>query len=148
MMPQREQDQVMTTETSLEQAKAAVGFAALAIGKGHAALLDNEVTLDAATLEAMTQGVSQWLRTRYSSDMIDRAKTALGLSDAQQQDDADDTVIAAAHEASDAALERFFAPLAETTSTQDAFKTAQTALQHALYEAYGDASEGDDAPSA
>lgn len=138
----------MTTGVSLEQAKAAVGFAALSIGKGHAALQEAGVSVEDTTLQAMTQAVSQWLRDRYSDAMIERAKTALGLSDAQQQDDADESVINAAQEACEMTLIQFFSPLPDSPARQQAFEMASQAMQRALLDAYGDVSpEASDTPA-
>lgn len=128
------------SDTSATPAQlAAVGFAALAIGKAFDALEAVHFPLDDAQYAAMTQAVGGWLRERHGDAAVDAAKQALG-DGALGSDDAEEDEIDAAVEAAKQGLAASFAILGEqrADAIEAAHQAGLAAIREALAEAYGE----------
>lgn len=115
---------------------AAVGFAALAVGKSFEALEQAGVTLSVAQQGELSGAVGKWLRTHYDNATVESAKAALGESFASE--DAAEDEVAAAVEAAGSSLAVIFSQLEDAPA--EAIDSATDALHKALEDAYGEES--------
>ena len=84
----------MTTNVSLQCAQAAVGFAALTMGRTMAEFEASDRVPDPAAWQQATQAISQWLREQYGDEHVEWAKAR--LSDSVIEPEGDDECVAQA----------------------------------------------------
>lgn len=132
----------MTTDVSLQCARAALGFAALTMGHVSTELERLNQLPDEAAWQHATKAISQWLREQYSDELIEQAKASLGDAGAEQESD-DEQAAEAAQAASAAALSLLVTHCVGTDSAESLRNTVATAMAAAWQDAYGDVQEGE-----
>ncbi|WP_414502318.1 hypothetical protein [Zymobacter sp. IVIA_5232.4 C2] len=134
----------MTTDVSLQCARAAVGFAALTMGHVATELERIGQLPDDAAWQQATQAISQWLREQYSDELIEQAKASLG--DAAAESDSDDEQAAQAAQAASATTLSLLLTHCVSADVAEQLGDSVTAAMTASWQdAYGDSAEGEDA---
>ena len=134
----------MTTNVSLQCARAAVGFAALTMGHVATELERIGQLPDDATWQLATQAISQWLREQYSDELIEQAKASLG--DAAAESDGDDEQAGqAAQAASATALSLLLTHCVSAEVAEQLGDSVRVAMTASWQDAYGDIAGSEDA---
>ena len=134
---------LMTTDVSLQCARAAVGFAALTMGHVATELERINQLPDEAAWQQATQAVSHWLRKHYSDDVIEQAKASLGDMTAEHEGD-DEQAAQAAQEASTVALSLLLTHCVSEDVVESMRERVAAAMMASWQDAYGDAPESND----
>lgn len=134
---------LMTTDVSLQCARAAVGFAALTMGHVATELERTHQLPDEAAWQQATQAISHWLREHYSDELIEQAKASLGDTTAEQDGD-DEQAAQAAQDASAAALSLLLTHCVREEDTESMRECVAAAMMASWQDAYGDTPESND----
>lgn len=132
----------MTTDVSLQCARAALGFAALTMGHVATELERLNLLPDEAAWQTATKAISQWLREQYSDELIEQAKASLGDVSAEQEGD-DEQAAEAAQASSAAALSLLVTHCVSADVAESLHDTVATVMTAAWQDAYGDVQEGE-----
>lgn len=127
----------MTTDVLLQRAQAAVGFAALTMGRTMAELETLGKVPEASAWQQATQAISQWLREQYGDDYVDQAKALLGDAAMAQESD-DEEVAQAAQSACQTALALLLEHCVAESVAKEVHEHVTAAMQTSWLNAYGD----------